>query len=159
MEKTIKIGDKDVRLNNNVGWTLAYRDQFGRDILPAIMPALWSITEALGALLRETGGKTDGIKIDEVLNATQSDEMTDAFIKLSGLEFVDMINIIWALAKCADDDIPEPRIWVRQFDVFPLDEIVPEVFRLVFAGMVSSKNVQRLQSALAALRPKIAQEA
>ena len=56
MEKTIKIGDKDVRLNNNVGWTLAYRDQFGRDILPAIMPILWSVTEAIGAILREETG-------------------------------------------------------------------------------------------------------
>lgn len=154
MEKTIKIGDKDVRLNNNVGWTLAYRDQFGRDILPAIMPILWSVTEAIGAILRETGEDLQKVTKEDVLAALASDEMTDAIIKLSGLEFVDLVNIVWALAKCADDEIPEPRIWVRQFDAFPIDEILPEIFNLVFAGMVSVKNAGRLRSALRGLKPK-----
>ena len=31
MEKVIKIGDKDVRLNNNIGWAMAYKDQFGKE--------------------------------------------------------------------------------------------------------------------------------
>jgi hypothetical protein len=35
VERIIKIADKEVRLNNNVAWTMEYRDQFGKDILPA----------------------------------------------------------------------------------------------------------------------------
>ena len=40
MEKTINIGNKSVRLSNNVSWTMEYRDQFGQDIIPTLMPAL-----------------------------------------------------------------------------------------------------------------------
>ena len=54
MEKIIKIGDKEVRLNNNVAWTMEYRDQFGKDILPAIMPLIASMIEGLSTLVADS---------------------------------------------------------------------------------------------------------
>ena len=155
MEKTITIGSAKVRLSNNVGWTLAYRDQFGRDIIPAIMPALWSLTDIMAGLMQEID--LDGqrnVSAEEIVKALSGDTVTDAFIKLSGLEFVDFVNIVWAMAKAADESIDDPREWVRQFDEFPIDVIGPAVLDLVVKGMISSKNVERLRSLIEKLMPE-----
>lgn len=147
MEKTITIGGVDVRLSNNISWVFAYRDQFGRDIIPALMPALESIVSLVPAVMKagEEGG---------VVSVLQSSEMEDATLRLAGLEVADLINIVWALAKAADDDIPEPKRWVRQFDEFPIDVIAPAAFDLVLSGVISSKNRKRLREMAKVLRPE-----
>lgn len=152
MEKTIKIGKKSVKLNNNTGWAIEYRDQFGHDIIPTLMPLLASVIDVIGGIVKETG-KTKDIGIADVLAIIDTDSMMDAIIHASGFEYVEVINITWALAKCADEDIPEPREWVRQFETFPLDKIVPDVFELIFRGLVSSKNLKRLETIKTALQP------
>ncbi len=152
MERTINIGDKEVRLNNNIGWAIAYRDQFGRDIIPALMPMLAGALDIVSELIKETG-KTDNIEAADLFKVMDGDAFLDAIFHLGTLEFVDFINIVWALAKCADDEIPEPKIWVKQFDVFPVDEILPAVAELVLAGVMSSKNLTRLKNATKTLQP------
>lgn len=152
MEKTIKIDKKSVRLSNNIGWTMEYRDQFNHDIVPTLMPMLAAILDVLGGIV-DTVGSTKDIGYEDLIKAVNSDKMLDAVIHMSGLEFVELINIIWAMAKTADETIPEPREWVKQFGNFPLDEITPTVFRLIVDGVMSSKNVKRLGSLIEALRP------
>lgn len=154
MEKTIKIDKKSVRLSNNVGWTMEYRDQFNHDIIPTLMPMLAGILDILGGVV-ETVGKTKDVGYDDLIKAVNSDKMYDAVIHMSGLEFVEFINIVWAMAKAADDSIPEPREWVKQFSSFPLDDIAPAVFRLIIEGVMSSKNVKRLESLVKALQPTV----
>lgn len=147
MEKTIKIGEKEVLLNNNIGWTFIYRDQFGHDIIPTLMPMAGAILDLLAGIITETG-KTENIDVSDLIKAADSDRIIDAVVHMSGLEFVEFINITWSLAKCADNAIPEPKIWVKEFEEFPLDEIAPEVFRLISRGVMSSKNFERLQNVL-----------
>ena len=151
MEKTIKIGTQNVRLSNNVGWTMEYRDQFGQDIVPIIMPALASIMDVVTGIFNATG-KTKDIEISDLLKSIEGDTLTDVMIHLSGLEFVELINITWAMAKAADDDVPDPKTWVRQFDDFPIDVIAPQVFELVLKGMVSSKNWKRLTNLISQIK-------
>lgn len=151
MEKTIKIGKQNVRLSNNVGWTMEYRDQFGQDIVPIIMPALASIMDVVTGIFNATG-KTKDIEISDLLKSIEGDTLTDVMIHLSGLEFVELINITWAMAKAADDDVPDPKTWVRQFDDFPIDVIAPQVFELVLKGMVSSKNWKRLTNLISQIK-------
>lgn len=144
MEKTIKIGDKDVRLNNNAAWCMEYKDQFGRDILPALLPVIASAFEGLSSVLAD---KTDK-KIDaqDLAEAIEGRTM-EILLPMLQVEFNDVIiGVTWALAKCADEDIPEPKRWIRQFDTFPLDVIVPEVYELVITGFTSSKNLKRLEN-------------
>lgn len=152
MEKTIKIDKKSVRLSNNLGWVMEYRDQFNHDIIPTLMPMLAAVLDVLGGVV-ETVGKTKEVGFDDLIKAVNSDKMLDALIHMSGLEFVELINIIWAMAKAADESIPEPREWVRQFNSFPLDDITPVVFRLIVEGVMSSKNVKRLEGLIKALQP------
>ena len=154
MEKTIKIGKKSVRLNNNISWAIVYRDQFGRDIIPALMPLLASALDIISGLINETG-KTEDIELADLAKLADGDALLNAVIHLGGFEFTDLICITWALAKCADEDIPAPREWIAQFDSFPIDVIAPEVFTLIFKGVVSSKNLKRLEDLKKRIQPTL----
>lgn len=144
MEKTIKLGDKEIRLNNRVGWVLTYRDQFGTDILPTIMPLFAGLLDIVSGVMAQTDG--DDISLENILRLIDTDSVMDALVHLSGFELAEFLNITWAMAKEADEDLPDPETWLRSFEEFPLDTIVPEVFKLAFNGMVSSKNRERLES-------------
>ena len=152
MEKTIKIGKKSVKLNNNVSWAIVYRDQFGRDIIPTIMPLFASALDIISGIINETG-KTEDIELTDLAKLADGDSLINAAIHLGGFEFTDLICITWALAKCADEDIPEPREWISQFDNFPVDVVAPEVFSLIFKGVVSSKNLKRLEDLKKRIQP------
>ena len=151
MEKTIKIGKQEVRLSNNIGWALIYRDQFGQDIIPTLMPLLAGLLDIVGGLLKDK--KTDQLSLADIAELTDGDAMMNAYVHLGGVEFTDFINVTWSLAKCADDSIPEPAIWVRQFEEFPIDVIGPTVFSMIFKGVVSSKNLKRLTSLKEKIQP------
>lgn len=152
MEKKIKIDSKNsLKLNNNVGWLFIYKDQFGRDIVPTLVPVLNAGIDLVFGIYKETGGKFTKDSIMQI----DTDALTDALIQATAIEATDLINITWALAKNADEDIPEPREWVRQFDTFPVDVIAPEVFKMLFKGMVSTKNSRRLQNLFESLQPSL----
>lgn len=143
MEKIINIEGQELKLNNQVAWTMEYKDQFGRDIVPVIMPMISAIVEGLASVISES--ETKEISAKQISEAFQGRSM-EILLPMFQVEFVDIIiNVTWALAKCADETIPEPKKWIRQFDSFPLDIIVPEVYQLVMQGFVSSKNLARLK--------------
>lgn len=143
MKKTIKLyKDCELTLSNNVGWLYEYRDQFGHDIVPDVMPIISAVLKSLKEI-----SKQNGKPITEVIKNLDEGTVEDALIELAGLQSVDLINVIWAMAKCADDDIDEPRKWIRQFESFPLDVIVPKVWTLILEGFVSSKNLKSLNGA------------
>ena len=142
MEKVVKIGKQEVRLNNNMAWTMEYRDQFGKDIVPAVMPLLASMIEGVSTVIAESGDEINVSNIAEALQGRAFDVMMPMF----QAEFVDLVvNVTWAMAKAADEGIAPPKQWVRQFETFPLDVIGPEVFDMVLKGFVSSKNLKRLK--------------
>ena len=150
MEKVIKIGKQEVRLNNNVAWTMEYRDQFGKDIVPTLMPVLASMIEGVSTVIAETG-KTE-ITMTDLAEALQGRTL-DVLLPMFQVEFVDtIINVTWAMAKVADEDIEPPKKWVRQFETFPIDVIAPAVYELVLKGFVSSKNLKRLKNVGASLK-------
>lgn len=143
MEKIIKIGKQEVRLNNNVAWTMEYRDQFNKDILPAIMPIVAAVSESISSVLSEAGDELTTASIAEAIQGRSMDILLPMF----QAEFVDLVvNVTWAMAKAADEGIAPPKQWARQFEEFPLDVVAPAVFDLVLKGFVSSKNLKRLKN-------------
>lgn len=154
MRKTINIENKEVALDNNVGWALEYRNQFGRDILPVFLPIMVGGIDIAKELL-ETIGETNEVGVEELLEVAKSDALIDAVVHLSTLELADLINITWAMAKTADGSIPEPGKWVKEFERFPVDVVAPEVVGLMIDGMVSSKNLERLKSRIKTLQPNL----
>lgn len=150
MEKIIKIGKQEVRLNNNVAWTMEYRDQFGKDIVPALMPILASLMEGVSTIISESG--SNEVTMADIADAVQGRSM-DVLLPMFQVEFVDtIVNVTWAMAKAADENIEPPKRWVRQFEEFPLDVVVPAVYELVLKGFVSSKNLKRLKKVSASLK-------
>lgn len=145
MIRTIEIGNKEVRLSNNIGWTMIYKDQFGHDIVSSLTPMLAAGLDLVSGFLSDvdTSKPIDAV---DLLKKIDGDVLIDAMAHLAGVELVDLINITWAMAKAMDEDIPEPKRWVRDFDEFPVDIIAPEVAKLAFKGMVSTKNLKRLMS-------------
>ncbi len=145
MEKTIKIGKKEVRLSNNFSWAIIYRDQFGHDIISTLTPMLAAALDVASGMVNEIEKPDGSIEVADLLRVLDGDKLIDAVIHLSGFESVEIAYIMWAMAKAYDDDIPDPKTWLRGFETFPLDTIVPEVFALAFKGLVSSKNLKRLK--------------
>lgn len=142
MEKVIKIGKQEVKLSNNVAWTMEYRDQFGKDIVPTLMPILASAIEGIATI---TSDRAE-LSIADIASALEGRAM-DVLLPMFQVEFVDtVVNVTWAMAKAADEDLDPPKKWVRQFEDFPLDIVVPAVYDLVLRGFVSSKNLKRLKN-------------
>lgn len=151
MEKTIKIDSKtSIKVSNNIGWMLIYRDQFGRDIVPALVPVLNAGIDLAVEVAKVTGKDASA---QDILRAMDTESLRDALYNASGLEFVDFINIVWAMAKAADDDIEEPMEWVKTLPAFPVDAIFPVILDMVLKCMVTSKNLKRLQTAMGGLKP------
>ena len=153
MEKIIKIGEKEVTLSNNVAWTMEYRDQFNKDVLEAIMPIATTLIETVTTIINESG--MDGEIDIKSVSAALEGKSFDITLPLTQLGFTDsIVNVLWAMAKAADPTIEPPRQWVRQFETFPLDEIVPQVGEMVLSGFTSSKNLARLREMMQGLKPQ-----
>lgn len=116
------------------------------------MPLFASALDIISGIINETG-KTDDIELTDLAKLADGDSLLNAAIHLGGFEFTDLICITWALAKCADEDIPEPREWIKEFETFPVDVVAPEVFSLIFKGVVSSKNLKRLEDLKKRIQP------
>ena len=87
MEKTITIGDKDVRLNNNIGWTMEYRDQFNHDIVPSLMPLLSTLMDVIAAVAGSVGPKRE-IGLEDILKITDNNALIQGlYLAVGGIVF------------------------------------------------------------------------
>lgn len=156
MEKTIKLDSKtSIRVSNNIEWALIYKDQFGRDVLPMLIPVANTFIELAVSVMKSTGGKALDMKnAGETIKDLDISDIQSALYSLAGLEFTDILNITWAMAKAADETIEEPRVWVRSLTSFPVDAILPVIFDMNMQFLTTTKNYKRLQAAVEALKPK-----
>lgn len=155
MIREFQIEDQTVEVNTSAGWLYVYRNRFGRDILPDIMPVIESVLSAVASILEESD---DGINKDGVTKALANDALFDAFIKMASMEVLTVFNVFWAMAKNADPGIPEPAKYFNRFDRFPADEILPELFNAIVDSTVSSKNAKRLRGRLGKARAEVAKQ-
>ena len=147
MIKNIKFEDKEITISNNTVWTMIYRNQFGHDIVSTLTPVAASMADMVGGFF-ESVGEGGEVQLQDVAKEIDGDRLIDAVAHLSGLEFVDILNITWAMAKAAKADLPDPMTWITELEVFPVDIIVPEVVKLAAQGLVSTKKLMRLRQAL-----------
>ena len=144
MIKTVKINkEQELTLSNNLAWATIYKDQFGHDIIPDIMPLM----SAAIRLIKEMAAYTD---MNEIVKNTDFETIQETLIELCAFQFTDVLNLVWAFNKAYDENIDPPEKWVRQFDEVPLDVIVPAMFELLTKGLISSKNLKSLRAKKAA---------
>ena len=149
MIKTIEFEGQKVELNTSAGWLFAYKNRFGHDIFPDLMPIIESVVGAIATMLEngEAEVTPDGIK--KLMN---DDTITDAFIKLAGMEITTVYQVLWAMAYNADKSIGGPEDFFNSFEKFPLDVVIPELFTAIVESSVSSKNGERLLNGLKKIR-------
>ena len=152
MEKIITINEKEIKLTNNSLWTFIYRDTFGVDLVESLMPVLAAGMQIAGGLLDELGDTRD-VEIADVLRARNSDAINDAYIYLATMKLTEIMQMTWAMAKAADENIKPVYNWIRDVGDFPLDVIVPAVVELLMNEFVSLKNRERLQKKMPDLQP------
>lgn len=113
MEKTIFIDNKEIRLKSTAATPLRFKAQFGKDFFSEILK--------LGNLSKIKKNSIDY----SIFNNT---------------DFEVFYNIIWILAKTADNSIPEPITWLDRFDEFPLFEILPQIQDLITSSIITKKK-------------------
>ena len=59
MKKTILIEDQPIEINSSLGWLFCYREQFGHDILPDLLPLLDAALGALANMYEELCGEAE----------------------------------------------------------------------------------------------------
>jgi hypothetical protein len=144
--KNIKIDkDNSIKIDSSINWLLIYRAQFGRDILPDILPLISAGVDIAINILGESEGET----VQEKIANMDSDKIESAMLSLAGLELTTFLQIVWAMdanaRKKNGEEIVPFENWVEQQEEFPIDLIAPAVAGLLTKSMVSSKNLKRLQ--------------
>lgn len=144
MEKIIKIGNQEVKLSNNVAWLMEYREQFGKDATQELIPLMATAVEVLNSGI--AAYKDGKLNLEAFADAVEG-RSSELLLPLYTADIsTSIINITWAMAKAADETIDPPKKWVRQFDSFPFDEIVPQLWTLNAEGFSSSKNLEMLRT-------------
>lgn len=140
--------DCTLKLDASIGWLIKYREQFGHDILPDLLPLISAGIELVTSIVSSIGSKTVDVK--KVLEAIDKEAIQDLMMNIAMLESTTVLNIIWALnanyLKKNGKEVKPLDEWAEQFDNFPLDVILPKALKLIVESTVSSKNLKRLQS-------------
>lgn len=145
MKKTIKIDDEQkFEINSSSGWLYAYQEQFGHDVLPVLLPAAEALLQTMADLMKDS--KSDNVA--DILAAADEETISNAFITLSGMQLTTVTNIVWSMAKNANDSIESPREWLNSFDVFPWDIVVPQVLSAALEACISKKKFEKLKETI-----------
>lgn len=112
MEKTIKVGERYIKMRSSALIPRLYRFKFGRDMvqdMTAIQKA-WK-------------------KVKDLSNDATDEEKKEA--QLSVLDLTIFENVAYLFAKHADPSIPDsPEEWLDGFDMFSIYEVLPQILDL-----------------------------
>lgn len=146
MKRTFDFEGIPVELNSSMGWFLIYREQFGHDILPDLMPAI----DAVFGLVVDLVGDLDAdeLSLETLLKKLDKDMVSEALATASQMGATTMVQVLWALAKNADNSIPGPLEWMNSFEIVPLDEVFMPVIYFIVDSCVSKKKAQGLMKGL-----------
>ena len=121
LEKTVKIGDTDVKFRSSVSVPRLYRIKFGRDIFK------------------------DLSKLEKSYKEKASEDGSS--MEIEDLEIFE--NVAYIMAFHADPTIPKTiDEWLEQFEMFSIYEILPEILELWGTNLItdvqSKKNRARV---------------
>lgn len=144
MIKTIRIDDKDVKFSFSLASFYIYKNQFGQDAMSVILPLLADVIGAIDPEIIVENGEISSEKLVKTAG--------DIFDQIISVEITELADIIWAFAKAADDDIPEPALWYGSFEEFPLFDVGKELLPCLYDSLVSKKKI--LKSTLTTKKAK-----
>ena len=110
LEKTVKIGDRDVKFRSSASVPRLYRIKFGRDIFKDLSKLEKSYKEKAGE---------DGSSME-----------------IEDLEIFE--NVAYIMAFHADPTIPKTiDEWLEQFEMFSIYEVLPEILELWGTNLIT----------------------
>ena len=121
LEKTVKIGDRDVKFRSSASVPRLYRIKFGRDIFK------------------------DLSKLEKSYKEKASEDGSS--MEIEDLEIFE--NVAYIMAFHADPTIPKTiDEWLEQFEMFSIYEILPEILELWGTNLItdvqSKKNLKKV---------------
>lgn len=153
MKTKIKLDKKrDIAVDSSLNWLWIYRQQFGKDILPDLLPAIEAVWRIVGKTLEKAQGEV--VTVGTALNALFDEDTTsEIFVSVYGFEVTTILQIIYCMAKNADATIPNSvEAWYSTFDDFPIDTAIPQALNIITKSTISSKNLKRLREIAKATR-------
>lgn len=135
MIKEIKIGDKDVKFSFGLASFYIYKNQFGQDAMTVILPLLSDIVNSLDPKVFYK------IKNQEEKNQAIFESIGGVLDEIARVEITELADIIWAFAKAADSEIPEPMKWYASFDEFPIYDVGKELLPCLYESLISKKKI------------------
>lgn len=121
LEKTVKIGDTDVKFRSSASVPRLYRIKFGRDIFK------------------------DLSKLEKSYKEKTSEDGSS--MEIEDLEIFE--NVAYIMAFHADPTIPKTiDEWLEQFEMFSIYEVLPEILELWGTNLItdvqSKKNLKKV---------------
>lgn len=152
MKEVIKLNnEQEIKIDSCVIWLERYRAQFGRDILPDLMPLLDATIKTVMQTIQSASDNNLKEMADSMLTNGTLDEL---IITASQFEITTLMHIVWAMS--GEEDTPEN--WARGLDSFPLDEVCPKLFKVLTKSLVTTKNLESLQGMMAKLNLSVLTE-
>jgi len=121
MEKVVNIDGKNILFKSTGAIPLRYKQQFKRDFFADIM------------------------SMENAIN--NRDKKNPESLNLDLLNTDILYNLIWVLAKTADNSIESPMEWLDSFEVFPLNDIYPKIQELLISS-ISGTNTPKKPKAI-----------
>lgn len=116
IEKTVRIGEQDVKFRSSASVPRLYRIKFGRDIFKDL--------SKLEKSYKDKGGK-DG-----------------STMEIDDLEIFE--NVAYIMAFHADPSIPKTiEEWLEQFEMFSIYEILPEILELWGTNLITDVEAKK----------------
>ena len=116
LEKTVKIGDTDVKFRSSASVPRLYRIKFGRDIFKDLSKLEKSYKEKAGE---------DGSSME-----------------IEDLEIFE--NVAYIMAFHADPSIPKTiDEWLDQFDMFSIYQVLPEILTLWGENLITDVEAKK----------------
>lgn len=132
MEKTLTIDNKDIKFKANALLPYVYKAQFHKDLFITLFPFLDDVLGAISAY-------KDGDDLKTFITANLSEI-------LSGVEITDITDIIWAMAKTADETIDNPESFYAQFDDFSVFDVAFDLKDVFLQSFLSKKKLQTFKT-------------
>lgn len=117
MEKTIKLGSKEVRLVSSGATPIIYKSAFQSDFF-----------EDLGVILELASISTSGKSEIEIMRDVMADNRIRIFQQFA-----------WTYAKNANQSIKPLDEWLGEFEEFPIFDVLEEVIELVVTSLSTKK--------------------
>lgn len=121
MQKIINVDGQDILLKINGGFLIDYKMRFKKDVFQEFF---------------------------KIANALSNTDEDNSLSVMSTLDMETIYNIIYLMAKTADNSIPdEPVEWFRKFDSFPIADILTDAVELMadsFIGDNQKKTKMKL---------------